>query len=239
MECDNYICHYCVSPFFIYEKLIDHLCQRHPEQDIKYRQKELNHETGKFGYQTKLYPNCRPGDKTITVTADKRLCILNADRTKRKKVNTPKKVCSSAMILSESSSEDEICEQDMDFQFENLDINLDKEENDISEDLELLVKLMPAVVKSLKEHNQLSTYVKWCKLIKDGRFPLNNICYMLFLDLVEWFEKPNTSQMRYFQDDTRQNKITTKFPAKKLGFELKVKMVALASSSYTQHVTEV
>ena len=92
MELDDFICYYCVSTFSVYGELISHLCERHSEENIKYRQRELNHETGKFGYQTKFYPDCRPYNKTITVTTDNRLSVTNVDRTKRRKANTPQKV---------------------------------------------------------------------------------------------------------------------------------------------------
>lgn len=31
---------------------------------------------------------------------------------------------------------------------------------------------------------------------------MENICYLLFLDIVEWFSKPCTSQMRYINENT-------------------------------------
>ena len=39
--------------------------------------------------------------------------------------------------------------------------------------------------------------LKFFKLVQDGKFPLNNIAFELFLDIVEWFDKGESRQMRY------------------------------------------
>ena len=38
--------------------------------------------------------------------------------------------------------------------------------------------------------------MKFFKLVHDGKFPLNNIAFELFLDIVEWFDKNESRQMR-------------------------------------------
>jgi len=87
---------------------------------------------------------------------------------------------------------------------ESIDDTDDNDDDSMDHDMKSLIEMLPSVLETLKIHNQLSTYMKWCKLLKEGKFPLDNICYMLFLDLVEWFDKPFTSQMRYLREDTRQ-----------------------------------
>ena len=39
--------------------------------------------------------------------------------------------------------------------------------------------------------------LKFFKLVQDGKFPLNNIAFELFLDIVQWFDKDESRQMRY------------------------------------------
>ena len=39
--------------------------------------------------------------------------------------------------------------------------------------------------------------LKFFKLVQDGKFTLNNIAFELFLDIVEWFDKDESPQMRY------------------------------------------
>ena len=64
--------------------------------------------------------------------------------------------------------------------------------------------ILPDVIDKLKEHGQVEIYKKWCTLVKDDTFPLDNICYLLFLDLVTWFDQPITSKMRYFRSETKK-----------------------------------
>ena len=47
--------------------------------------------------------------------------------------------------------------------------------------------LLPKVLKSLEDVGQKESFLKFMGLIASGTFPLHNICYLLFLDIVEWF----------------------------------------------------
>ena len=39
--------------------------------------------------------------------------------------------------------------------------------------------------------------LKYTRLLSKGTMPATNICYLLFLDLVEWYSTDSTSNMRY------------------------------------------
>jgi hypothetical protein len=39
------------------------------------------------------------------------------------------------------------------------------------------VTILPDVIDKLKEHGQVEIYKKWCTLVKDDTFLLDNICY--------------------------------------------------------------
>ena len=67
----------------------------------------------------------------------------------------------------------------------------------LSDSLDELTVLLPDVLSSLQAEGQLATYMKFTNMLASKQFPLNNICYLLFLDLVEWFSCKNTSRMRY------------------------------------------
>jgi hypothetical protein len=121
MEFDDFSCYYCTSTYSVYGELISHLGETHPDLNIKYRQRELDHETGRIGFRTKFYPDCSPWNKTITVTADNRLSVTNVDRYKRGKNNTPQKAKTfSGEMESDSAS-----------QFGSLDINMSTEDNSL------------------------------------------------------------------------------------------------------------
>jgi hypothetical protein len=54
-----------------------------------------------------------------------------------------------------------------------------------------------AVVETLKRKGKIETWIKFNKLLSTDSFPLENIAYLLFLDVVKWFDSGNTTSMRY------------------------------------------
>jgi hypothetical protein len=50
-----------------------------------------------------------------------------------------------------------------------------------------MIDLLLKVLKSLKVVGQKESFLKFMGLLASGTFPLHNICYLLFLDIVEWF----------------------------------------------------
>ena len=78
----------------------------------------------------------------------------------------------------------------------------DKPEITSDDTISELYDIIPVVIEKLKQCGQLDLYMKWCNLVATNRFPLDNICYLLFLDVVQWFSSSQTSQMRYFQEET-------------------------------------
>ena len=87
---------------------------------------------------------------------------------------------------------------------DQMEIARESEDDDDSNDLKYLVTILPDVIDKLKEHGQVDIYKKWCTLVKDDTFPLDNICYLLFLDIVTWFDQPIISKMRYFRSETKK-----------------------------------
>jgi hypothetical protein len=47
-----------------------------------------------------------------------------------------------------------------------------------------MIDLLPKVLKSLEDVGQQESFLKFMGLIASGTFPLHNICYLLFLDIV-------------------------------------------------------
>ena len=87
---NRYSCYYCEFSTDDFKSIIDHLCDQHGELWLKCRELELDCTTGALGHRTWLYENIRPVEHDISVTSDDRVLIQNADRSKRKKMNTPK-----------------------------------------------------------------------------------------------------------------------------------------------------
>ena len=73
----------------------------------------------------------------------------------------------------------------------------DEAENDGEEEM---LHLIPLVIERLKTPGQYNIWKKFNQMVVQDDFPMDNIAYMLFLDVVKWYASENTVTMRY--DDT-------------------------------------
>ena len=60
-----------------------------------------------------------------------------------------------------------------------------------------VVEVFQDVLDKLSDIGKKDQLLKFFKLVQDGKFPLHNIAFELFLDIVEWFDK----------DESRRNEI--------------------------------
>ena len=60
-----------------------------------------------------------------------------------------------------------------------------------------IVEVFQDVLDKLSDVGKKVKLLKFFKLVQDGKFPLNNIAFELFLDIVEWFDKDESRKMRY------------------------------------------
>ena len=67
-----------------------------------------------------------------------------------------------------------------------------------SESIEIndMIDLLPKVLKSLKDVGQKESFLKFMGLLASATFPLHNICYLLLLDIVEWFSCDSTTHTK-------------------------------------------
>ena len=72
--------------------------------------------------------------------------------------------------------------------FMSLDESIDKIEVDPKEE---------ASVVEVFQDGKKDKLLKFFKLVQDGKFLLNNIAFELFLEIVEWFDKDESRQMRF------------------------------------------
>ena len=78
----------------------------------------------------------------------------------------------------------------------SLDESIGKIEVDPKEEASV-VEVFQDVLDKLSDVGKKNQLLKFFKLVQDGKFPLNNIAFELFLDIVEWFDKGESRQMRY------------------------------------------
>jgi hypothetical protein len=162
----------------------------------------LDENTGIQRYQTKIHEGVVPSNltkygKCITVN-DGLIYILDKE-SKRKRLNTPVKenFCKNFFQTLKSN-------QNEGNDFENDEIQMEvccpsgKEIPQCdSESIEIndMIDLLPKVLKSLEDVEQKESFLKFKGLhvLASGTFPLHNICYLLFLDIVEWFSCDSTT----------------------------------------------
>ena len=75
-------------------------------------------------------------------------------------------------------------------------MDVDEEGTD-DEEREILIKLIPSVVETMKNHGQLETWILFNLLLSTQSFPMDNIAFLLFLDVVRWYGTSSTTKMRY------------------------------------------
>ena len=124
-------------------------------------------------------------------------------------MNTPEKIIedteppniNSQRCLFEHDSDEKLSCDEM--EISNVE-SPESEDDSFDTDLQQLINYLPSVLENLRKFGQEQSFIKWCCLVSENKIPLDNICYLLFLDLIEWYSKPVTTQMRYFRSETRQ-----------------------------------
>ena len=170
---NRYSCYYCEVSTDDFKSIIDHLCDQHGE--LWLRELELDCTTDALGHTTRVYENIRPVEHDISVTSDDRVLIQNADRSKRKKMNTPKK--SIEMTFSSNKPQknlfdvvpdDPLCakfdEMDMhcsdsseaasEHEFDGSHMIPDTEYDESETDMDKLIKCLPTVLDNLRKYGQ-------------------------------------------------------------------------------------
>ena len=150
--------------------MLDHNLTSHADVTLKYREQVLNVGTGKI--QSKLHEGIVPsevlkkGHKIVSSENHNKILIIKSQE-KRKKLNTPIKEVPTNLQVSDTSSQDA--------------------------DIDQLCSLLPHVMETLKKAGHAESYVKLNQLLATGEMPLDNICFLLLLDLIEWFSVHKTA----------------------------------------------
>ena len=63
---------------------------------------------------------------------------------------------------------------------------------------------IPFVLQNLKESGHLKSFEMFCELIAKNEFQMQNIGFLLFLDIVDWYSNQSTSEMRCVRQDTQE-----------------------------------
>ena len=66
-----------------------------------------------------------------------------------------------------------------------------------NDDLSDLANQLPSVIQCLKEAQKFEDIKKFLLLVAQNRFPMQNIAFKLFLDLVRWLSVEHSNLMRF------------------------------------------
>ena len=69
--------------------------------------------------------------------------------------------------------------------------------NDTDDLLREITGLLPSVIEVLRDENKLDMYLKFQHLLAEIKLPLDNIAFLLFQDIIEWYSLEQTGCMRY------------------------------------------
>ena len=62
----------------------------------------------------------------------------------------------------------------------------------------ILVDMLPNVIQTLKDAGKVNEFIQFNHLLSEGKFPMTNIAFLFFLDIVRWYSLDNaTTSMRY------------------------------------------
>jgi hypothetical protein len=177
----DYRCSYCTERCHTFEEIIRHLSEIHSTKELKFmRQEECKLKTLNFKVVPEL---CREQGRVITLNSETERVHVSRASVIPKDSPYKKVVKSSENVLA--------CDDDVSGVESIGDIEEDGEYNE-------LISLIPDVIDELKRSGKLEDYLSFHRLVSVGKFPLDNIAYLLFMDVVRWFSLDNvTSTMRY------------------------------------------
>ena len=82
---------------------------------------------------------------------------------------------------------------------ENEPLNASTEDPDDAV-IKRMLELLPVVMKNLSIEGKDSTMLEFFELVEEDKFSLTNIAYLLWNEVVRWFQCTSTTQMRYSKE---------------------------------------
>ncbi|MEW8542406.1 MAG: YqaJ viral recombinase family protein, partial [Candidatus Thiodiazotropha sp.] len=174
---------------------------------LKIRSLELNNETGKLGYRSHNF-NIVPRDvknRGQTIVAEHSPWEISVHLVQKNEHDIFEETISSPLSKkvrknthgsttdfksNESSSGPAVAVASSGYS--KADVNMNNEE-----EMQSLISIMSPVVDYLKSAGKLEIWKKFNFLLASHKFPLDNIAFLLFLDVVRWFDCDTSVTMRY------------------------------------------
>ena len=167
MSSSNFRCYYCEFEYVHLCQCTEHLKLVHGCLELKYRKRILDEKSGKFVYQSVHHPGIIP-DKLQE--EDKCLKVVG-DKLYIERGHSKRQRIDSSLLEKSSITKDDF--------------------------INSVTKLLPALYDNLQKEEQVEAIETFLCLVSRGIFPLRNIAYILFLDVVNWYSLDTTTHMRY------------------------------------------
>ncbi|XP_053383231.1 uncharacterized protein LOC123562931 [Mercenaria mercenaria] len=209
-----FTCYYCCFEGD-FDRVVEHCTELHSNQILKIRRKEINDRNGRKGLRTlnfniipdilkstnkQILPSYQHGTPNIEIIdidideEDFGLCDLsleepcNSPFLKRTKTSTPQKIAQETPKDNEMLFTASLLEEDM------IECSVDEDDQEMINEIN---RILPDVIKSLRDIDQLQNWLSFHQMIKEGRFPLENIAFHLFMDVCKFYSLGNTASMRF------------------------------------------
>ena len=161
-----------------FTQIIEHFISHHSYQNLVISRRVFSHVSGKIARQSLDYALIL---RDIMQQGGE--IQIDADNIKVR-VGYPKKITRVKKINAETQTEP------LSDIYANSDLAAD------------MYKLIPSVCEFLANEESIHSVrlLQYMELMESGRFPTTNICYRVFLDLVQWYSISKPSDMRYSPD---------------------------------------
>lgn len=214
---NEYGCSYCNRHFTTFTACVGHCVNEHNESQLKLKRGCLDPKTGLFKYKQLVF-SITPSDITLSghiivpieKTHDIYLSLTvpkppnDASRESENCVDVPKQ-CTSSMQKGDNGAppihsgllDDHDCPK------APTSGPTDKADEDAGDDINFVLSvqefktLTPRALDRLRDSGHLQSFCSLWEMIANGVFPLDNIAFKLFMDVVNWYHVGNTSTMRY------------------------------------------
>ena len=208
----TYKCFYCASKLTVFEDAVNHHVSLHSSEPLKLlRKTNINKSYKLRTYHSFIPSQLNEQGKVFQIHNEDIIVCKRSESTPHKIVKKSK---------SPYSPQDQQLKQDVLLQaserkskrslFDSSDensvstVNVYPRDENSDSDLETVTRLIPKVLKNLKKAGREESFAKFIKLSSEDRFPLDNIAFLLFLDVVNFFSATTTTQMKYEYPETLQ-----------------------------------
>ena len=184
-----FTCGYCTETSTEFKQIINHLVTAHCDKEIKIRKLDGSKQrTLNFNVIPEL---CREQGREITINEN--IGTVHVSKPNKIPKDSPFKKLIKTVQKDSNNGVSEITPGPIHC--------TPAEDNENDQTFVTLSEMLPTVIQSLKGAGKMNEYIQFNRLLSDGKFPMTNIAFLLFLDIVRWYSlDDSTTTMRYCEE---------------------------------------